>query len=262
MSTPRVVWLLGLPALAGVVQPVGAQAASAVHPVGVLARPHRSGTGGALLERVAAAATDETAGRSTLRAAAGVGLGVVMGGFIGYFVSQVTTSDWADLGAGERSTLRQRYTVSGAAVGAISGALLRPRANHSARETREQLIAPRTGRLLLSTAELQRSIATNAYEAIELERPEWLARRGNPDSPAPAGAGLHAAPTAPVVYMGEERVGDAVQLRDVAIPEVRELRFYDSRDAMRRWRTPHPYGAIEVVPTQAAVPVPAAASPR
>ena len=51
------------------------------------------------------------------------------------------------------------------------------------------------------------------------------------------------------------------------IPEVAELRFYDTRDARRRWGVDHRYGAIEIVPAgtastaTASVPAPAAALP-
>ena len=56
-----------------------------------------------------------------------------------------------------------------------------------------------------------------------------------------------------MVYVGDEKVGAIETLRDIAIPEVAELRFYDARDARRRWGTEHKYGAIEVVPASTAV---------
>ena len=55
-----------------------------------------------------------------------------------------------------------------------------------------------------------------------------------------------------VVYVGDEKVGAIETLRDIAIPEVAELRFYDARDARRRWGIDHKYGAIEVVPAASA----------
>ena len=265
MSARRAVVLLGLPALLAASRTAGAQGASAYHPVG--AQPLPSVTREAVLPVRLPEGSEASPAHPSLRAAAGVGLGVVVGGYIGYFVSQVTTSDWMDLEATERSSLRRRYTVSGAAVGALSGVLLRPRANHDLREAREQMIAPRTGRLLLGRADLERSIATNAYEAIQLERPEWLKTRLRADTATDVRVDLSPVPRALVVYLGEERVGEADQLREVAIPEIRELRYYDSRDATRRWRISHPYGAIEIVPVEVApavVPavVPAGSSPR
>jgi hypothetical protein len=123
-------------------------------------------------------------------------------------------------------------------------------------------VPARTGRLLLATSELRRSIATNALEAVEMGRPEWIqqqrrdeAKRGS----APADAPVESVSL--VVYVGDEKVGAIETLRDIAIPEISELRFYDSRDARRRWGTNHKYGAIEVVPAAASVTVsePAAA---
>jgi len=114
-------------------------------------------------------------------------------------------------------------------------------------------VPARTGRLLLASAELRRSIATNALEAVELGRPEWTkqqredeAKRGSQPSTLPVEA------ISLVVYVGDEKVGAIETLRDIAIPEVSELRFYDARDAKRRWGIDHKYGAIEVVPASTA----------
>jgi hypothetical protein len=88
---------------------------------------------------------------------------------------------------------------------------------------------------------------------VELERPEWTkqqradeAKHGEAPSTEPVEK------TSVVVYVGDEKVGALETLRDVAIPEVAELRFYDARDARRRWGTDHKYGAIEIVPADAA----------
>ena len=106
---------------------------------------------------------------------------------------------------------------------------------------------------LVEDAELRRAIATNVLEAVELARPEWTqqqradeAKHGDPSSTDPVEK------TSVVVYVGDEKVGALETLRDVAIPEVSELRFYDARDARRRWGTEHRYGAIEIVPADAA----------
>jgi hypothetical protein len=58
-----------------------------------------------------------------------------------------------------------------------------------------------------------------------------------------------------VVYVGDEKVGAVETLRDIAIPEIAELRYYDARDARRRWGVNHKYGAIEVVPAEASAAV-------
>jgi hypothetical protein len=202
------------------------------------------------------AAADEagssTAGR-VFRAAVGVGVGAVVGGWLGYFGAQVANSDWARITPAEKTSLRQSYTRVGVGVGGLAGYFLRPKARPVNRLPQPFNVPARTGRLLLASAELRRSIATNALEAVELGRPEWMkqqredeAKRGNQPSALPVEA------ISLVVYVGDEKVGAVETLRDIAIPEVSELRFYDARDAKRRWGIEHKYGAIEVVPASAA----------
>jgi hypothetical protein len=201
--------------------------------------------------RRAAAADDEgqSSVKKTLRAALGVGVGAAVGGWIGYFGAQVTNSDWAHISANEKTSLRQGYTAAGVGVGAIVGYFLRPKGRPGDRFPTPYNVPARSGRLLLGSAELRRSIATNVLEAVELDRPEWTkqqrddeAKRGDrPADPAVEKSSL-------VVYVGDEKVGGLETLRDVAIPEVAELRYYDARDARRRWGVDHRYGAIEIVP--------------
>jgi hypothetical protein len=189
------------------------------------------------------------------RSAVGVGVGAAVGGWLGYFGAQVTNSDWARISDTEKTSLRQRYTTLGLGVGAITGYFLRPKP-HVSRLPGLYNIPARTGRLLLATSELRRSIATNALEAVELGRPEWLQQQRRDEAAhgsAPANAPVESASL--VVYVGDEKVGAIETLRDIAIPEISELRFYDARDARRRWGTNHKYGAIEVVPADASVTV-------
>jgi hypothetical protein len=189
----------------------------------------------------------------TLQTAVGIGAGALVGGFLGYFVSQVSTSDWENRPAAERSHMRAQYALSGAALGALTGYLVRPRTLHVRRQAPLGPVPPRTGRQLLAGADLRRSIGTNALEAVELERPEWL--RSLPNKRALANVDtVNVAQSSIVVYVGEEIVGGVGLLHDVAIPEVTELRFYDAHEAERRWGGAHRFGAIEVVPVAATSP--------
>jgi len=204
-----------------------------------------------------AAAGDDhqsVAGR-ILRSALGVGVGAAVGGWLGYFGAQVANSDWARITDERKTSLRQSYTRVGVGVGAITGYFLRPKP-HVSRLPQPFNVPARTGRLLLASSELRRSIATNALEAVEMGRPEWIkeqrqdeAKRGS----APANTPVES--TSLVVYVGDEKVGSIETLRDIAIPEITELRFYDSHDARRRWGGEHKYGAIEVVPADASAAV-------
>ena len=191
--------------------------------------------------------------KRVFRAVVGVGVGAAVGGWLGYFGAQVANSDWKRISPSEKTELRQSYTIAGLGAGAVAGYFLRPKGRPASRLPQPINVPPRTGRLLLQTAELRRSIATNALEAVEMGRPEWTkqqrddeAKRGNQPSTLPVEA------LSLVVYVGDEKVGAIETLRDVAIPEVAELRFYDARDARRRWGVDHKYGAIEVVPATSA----------
>ena len=190
-----------------------------------------------------------------LRSALGVGVGAAVGGWLGYFGAQVTNSDWARISDEKKTSLRQGYTRIGVGIGAVTGYFLRPKP-HASRLPGPYNIPARTGRLLLASSELRRSIATNALEAIEMGRPEWIqqqrkdeAARGSATAQGPVES------TSLVVYVGDEKVGAIETLRDIAIPEISELRFYDARDARRRWGANHKYGAIEVVPAGASAVV-------
>jgi hypothetical protein len=217
-----------------------------------------------------AARADEGGGSSVAgsiaRAAIGVGAGALVGGWLGYFGAQVGRSDWATVPNNEKTTLRQGYTVIGVGVGGLLGYFVRPKA-HASRLPQPFNIPARTGRQLLAASELRKSIATNALEAVEIGRPEWV--KPQHDDEAKQGATPRTGPVESislVVYVGEERVGSIETLRDIAIPEVSELRYYDARDAKRRWHVDHRYGAIEVVPagtasTSAAALPPAPVAP-
>jgi hypothetical protein len=123
-------------------------------------------------------------------------------------------------------------------------------------------VPARTGRQLLASSELRRSIATNALEAVELGRPEWIQQQRRDEvARGSATANGPVESLSLVVYVGDERVGAIETLRDIAIPEISELRFYDVRDARRRWGVNLKYGAIEVVPAEASVGSLDAASP-
>lgn len=53
------------------------------------------------------------------------------------------------------------------------------------------------------------------------------------------------------VYLDEERLASAMELRTVPTGAVREIRFLNAITATTRFRTGHPLGAIEVVTTSA-----------
>jgi hypothetical protein len=256
VATPLVVTLVA-PTLVGAQGATPDASLSATSPV--IAARHRGGPYTITMAPIAApvtAADDDpgpSVGKKVFRAVVGVGVGAAVGGWLGYFGAQVANSDWKSISPTEKTELRQSFTVAGLGVGAVAGYFLRPKGRPVSRLPQPINVPPRTGRLLLASAELRRSIATNALEAVEMGRPEWTkqqrddeAKRGSQPSTLPVEA------LSLVVYVGDEKVGAIETLRDIAIPEVAELRFYDARDARRRWGIDHKYGAIEVVPATTA----------
>jgi hypothetical protein len=202
--------------------------------------------------RAAADESGPSVAGKIFRAAVGVGVGAAVGGWLGYFGAQVANSDWARISETEKTTQRQNFARVGIGVGAVTGYFLRPKARPANRLPQPFNVPARSGRLLLASAELRRSVATNALEAVELDRPEWTKQQREDEAKRNGPSTLPVEAISLVVYVGDEKVGAIETLRDIAIPEVAELRFYDARDAKRRWGIEHKYGAIEVVPAAAA----------
>jgi hypothetical protein len=214
-------------------------------------------------------AVDDEGGSSiagtVLRAVVGVGAGALVGGWLGYFGAQVFRSDWDKATSEQKTAARQSYTTAGLGLGGLLGYLARPKPHAPSRLPQPFNIPARTGRQLFANAELRRSIATNALEAVELGRPEWIKPQKDDDAKAGAPRTGPVESTSLVVYVGEEKVGGIEMLREISIPEVTELRYFDARDARRRWGAEHRYGAIEVVPagtaSSAAAPMTPASVP-
>ncbi len=177
--------------------------------------------------------------------------GAVVGASLGYFLSQVVMSDWEGARAADRLPYRRRFALSGAAVGAVGGYLLRPRARLRTSPGRigTYVYVPRSERDYITRNELQRAVVLNALEAVRQLRPEWLSAGGQVATPALGGASSHGADTASIaVYVVNTHLGGPEALEGIAIPEVEELRLYDPQEAERRWGRAHARGAIEVVP--------------
>lgn len=94
-------------------------------------------------------------------------------------------------------------------------------------------------RNVITAEEIASTRVSNAYEAVQRLRPEFLRSRGpvsiqNPD------AGL------PVVYVDGVRFGDLTQLRNIAATTVQSIEFVSASDATTRWGTGHAGGVLAV----------------
>ena len=84
----------------------------------------------------------------------------------------------------------------------------------------------------LTAAEISASTARNAFEAVDLLRPQWLRTRG--------GSYL------PVVYLDNTKYGEIDALRNIPAANVAEMQYMSSSDATTRFGTGHVGGAILV----------------
>ncbi|MFQ5865846.1 MAG: hypothetical protein ACE5IW_11515 [bacterium] len=95
----------------------------------------------------------------------------------------------------------------------------------------------RHSRDYISSEEIQKSTASNAYDLIRNLRPHWLWGRG--------AKSIHyeEAPY-PVIYVNESREGDINSLSTISTEYITEIRFLSSGDATIRFGLNHAGGAI------------------
>lgn len=90
--------------------------------------------------------------------------------------------------------------------------------------------------------EISKTSALNAYDAVRLLRPAFLTGRG----PSTL-LRVRESSTAPVVYLDNQRFGDASTLRNIPVDGIVEIRFMSATQAQVRWGSDHPSGAILVL---------------
>lgn len=101
-------------------------------------------------------------------------------------------------------------------------------------------VGPGTGRDVITAEELERAPGvTNAYEAVERLRPNFLRSRG-PQSLR--------SPTVPpiIVYLDQVRLGQVETLRGITVEAIQQIRHVPARDAQQRFGLDHTGGVIEV----------------
>jgi hypothetical protein len=95
--------------------------------------------------------------------------------------------------------------------------------------------ARRTGPVI-TQEELEGSMATNALDAIQRLRPNFLSTRG-PGT-------INAVDEGIIVYANGIRLGGIDTLRDVPLVDIKEIRYMSAADATQRFGTGHSHGAI------------------
>jgi hypothetical protein len=93
---------------------------------------------------------------------------------------------------------------------------------------------------VITEAEIAASHESNAYDVIRTTRPLFLKSRGR--SSVNSSANEFA-----TVYVDGQQYGDLSALRNIAAPQIREIRYYSASDAMTRFGMQAGGGAIEIL---------------
>jgi len=91
---------------------------------------------------------------------------------------------------------------------------------------------------VLTREELENSPAKDAYEAIRLHRPMFLASRRVKDQSHTAAL--------PAVYLNGMYYGETESLRNIHVRDIQDIRYLDAREATMIYGTGHIAGAILV----------------
>jgi len=97
---------------------------------------------------------------------------------------------------------------------------------------------------LITSEDLARSAARNAYDAVSQLRPHWFsaARLRSPVEREAAGE-----PGVLIVYVGGVRYGSIESLRQLSVSVIAQLQYLNAAAATQRFGTGHPAGAIDVM---------------
>jgi hypothetical protein len=182
--------------------------------------------------------------------------GAVVGGWLGYFASQVAVSDWEQGPGAGLETKRGVWAAGGVVAGAVAGRLLSPGSR-----TPSDLPDMTRGRMLLTHDEIVRSGAQNAHDLIRGARPEWLVPRGvhswRETARGSAGFGQPTVVTPGddtiLVYLDNARLGGTQHLEGINLGNVAQIEFIEPAAASFRWGGGHAHGVI-LITTQAGLP--------
>lgn len=192
--------------------------------------------------------------QSVARRSLHVVAGALVGAGLGYFTSHVVYNDWDKTANSSFSEKRRSFSISGAAVGAIAGLFVGGGSSSGAGATSlRPLRSHSDGVETISRAEIERSSATNAYEAVQLLRPNWLVTRGvkqftETGRLTGGERNLQSTEGVPQIraYLDFATVGEADDLRRVPLLDVQEIQFLPPAQAALQFGGGHAHGAIVV----------------
>ena len=113
---------------------------------------------------------------------------------------------------------------------------------------------PITDPEVITTDQIVRSKATNAYDLIATIRPQMFTAHGAPTTrdQQPSTPGRQAMPV--VVYIDNVKVGPVAELKSLATLDLKEIRYLSPRVATDRWGLNHAGGVIYVTTIQGVGP--------
>lgn len=164
------------------------------------------------------------------------GLGGAAVGFgLGFFVSQISQSDWAEI-PGQSQASRGLWAAVGGGVGFAVGFSFPVRG----RRPDHIVMVSSANRSVLGLAEFLDLPVENAYDIVRQLRPEWL------NSRPPTVFGQTGPQTVPV-YLDDFRYGEIESLRGIHLQTISSIRFVPPSIATARWGTGHVAGVIQVI---------------
>src|SRR2546422_9473598 len=127
--------------------------------------------------------------------------------------------------------LRHPLTIAGLVIASACS-------SGGAASTPDARPAPSQDRNLLTQEELQRTSASNLFDAIRILRPQWL--RQSPTIIRQGGEGSL------LVYLDGVQFGDPSSLRQISLLVVQEARYLSASEAQARYGTQDLHGVIAV----------------
>lgn len=180
--------------------------------------------------------------------------GALVGAGVGYFTSHVVYNDWEKTANSTFNEKRRTFSISGAAVGAVAGLLVGRRSGGSTSSGAPSLRSRSERTEVILRDELAASSATNAYEAVQSLRPNWLIIRGVHNFTETGGLSggersLTATPGTPQIrtYLDWATLGEVEHLRQIPMLDIQSIQFLSPAQAALRFGAGHTHGAIVVL---------------
>lgn len=172
--------------------------------------------------------------------------GAVVGGWLGYFASQIAVSDWDAATNASLGNNRGTWAAAGLVSGAVLGRFVNPGAARAG-----QPLDMKRGRSILTREQIISSGATNAHQLIRAMRAEWMQPRGVNSFTETARGYADTETTVIIpgedhilVYMDNARMGGTQHLVDMPLADVQQIEFIDGPQATFRWGAGHAHGVI------------------